>query len=128
MTNLKLTSLHQNREKNILFRVDMYAFQEDGIHVIYCPALDLSAYENTEDAAKKAFEGILDENINYWMNKGTLYDDLEEHGWQVKGKSRRQIKAPSRAYMMEKNEALRDITQNKKYIEYSMDVCFPETA
>ncbi|OAV67628.1 hypothetical protein Barb4_02390 [Bacteroidales bacterium Barb4] len=126
MTNLNFISLHRSGRKNILFRVDMYIFQEDEIYVVYCPALDLSAYENTEDAAKKAFESILDENINYWMNKGTLYKDLQEHGWQIKGKSQRQIKAPSRAYMMEKNEALRDITQNKKYTEYSKEVCFPE--
>lgn len=103
----------------------MYLFKEDGSFVVYCPALDLSAYGDTEDDTKKAFEEVLSLNMEYMMNKGTFFEDLKSHGWKIKGKKQRKIKAPTFDEMLKRNNALQDITHNKDYIKYTQGVSLP---
>ena len=71
------------RQKNGSYRVkvSVVQFKEDGVFIVYCPALDLSGYGNSDREAKQSFKTVLLEYIRYADNKGTLNDDLKEHGW-----------------------------------------------
>ena len=62
-------------------KLEIYIFQEDGACIVYCPALDLSAYGDNEADAKKAFEQTFEMYVAYCINKNTLYEDLKKHGW-----------------------------------------------
>lgn len=63
-------------------------FQEDGAYIVYCPALDLSAYGQNEEEARKAFEQTFEMHFTYCINKKFLYEDLKKHGWTIKSKKK----------------------------------------
>ena len=67
-------------------KLQVCIFEEDEVFISYAPALDLSAFGNTEDEAKREFEQTLHEYITYCLHKKTLERDLLEHGWIVKKK------------------------------------------
>lgn len=98
------------------------------MNIIYCPALDLSAYGNTEDEAKRSFEKTFELHFTYCVNKNTLYDDLKAHGWHIRGKKSRDIKAPNLDVMLKDNPTLRDILYNKEYSKYYTNMSIPEFA
>lgn len=49
-------SLNSN---TITIRVGVCLFKEDNCYIAYCPSLDLSGYDTTEDKAKDDFEYVL---------------------------------------------------------------------
>ena len=73
-------------------KLEMYMFQEDGVYIVYCPALDLSAYGQNEEEARKAFEQTFEMHFTYCINKKSLYEDLKKHGWTIKGKKQKKDK------------------------------------
>ena len=125
MAKLNFSGIINHGDMDVRVYLQMYLFQEDGSFIVYCPALDLSAYGDTEELTKRAFEDVLSINIEYMMNKGTIFDDLKKHGWVVKGKRQRKIKAPTFDEMLKRSDALQDIARNKDYTKYTQDVCIP---
>ena len=71
------------KQKNGDYRVkvSVVQFKEDGVFIVYCPALDLSGYGNSDREAKQSFKTVLLEYIRYADKKGTLNDDLKAQGW-----------------------------------------------
>ena len=59
--------------------LEVYMFQENGVDIAYCPALDVSAAGVSEDDAKKEFEQVLTEYIEYCVENNTLTTDLINH-------------------------------------------------
>lgn len=64
--------------------VSIFLFKEGEAYIAYCPSLDLSGYDSTEDAAKADFVYMLREWLKEQMANGTLYTDLERHGWKIR--------------------------------------------
>ena len=63
----------------------LYFQDENKVHFIYSPHLDLSGYGNTVEEAKQSFEIAFEDLMDYTISKGTLVSLLEELGWQIKG-------------------------------------------
>lgn len=126
MDNLMFTGQFTTSNSTIHAKLEMYMFQEDGAFVVYCPALDLSAYGDNEEEAKKEFEKTFEIHFEYCINKKTLYEDLKLHGWTIKSKKQKKIKAPSFDKMLQTNDAFRDIARNKDYTKYSKEIRIPE--
>jgi len=61
-------------------QLSLFAFEDDGIHYVYCPALDITGYGHTDNDAKESFEKTLELYLNYTINKGTFAADLKAHG------------------------------------------------
>ena len=61
--------------------VSVYLFKENDVFVAYCPSLDLSGYDQTEEAARADFEYALKEYVKFQMQHDTLDKDLTRHGW-----------------------------------------------
>ncbi len=61
--------------------VSVFLFQEGNTCIAYCPSLDLSGYDLTEDRAKADFEYMLREWMKEQTANGTLGKDLIRHGW-----------------------------------------------
>ena len=116
------------KDKSVNVSLDMYLFKEGNSHIVYCPALDLSAYGDSEEHAKKSFEEIFEITIKYMLNKNTMKDDLINHGWQVKSMKQRKIKAPSFDTMLKNNKSFREILGNGEYTTYKEQVGIPQFA
>ena len=68
---------------HIKISVSVYLFKEGDTYIAYCPSLDLSGYDTTEETAKKDFEYILKDWLKTQAENNTLKKDLEFHGWRM---------------------------------------------
>lgn len=79
----------------------------DGITVLYAPALEVYGTGYTTDQAKQSFEIGLKEFIRYTKNKGTLYDELIRMGWQIKSnRKKKELINPGIQELLKKNKDL----------------------
>lgn len=93
-------------------QLEVYLFEDDGVQMAYCPALNLSAYGDTIEEAKSEFAIILREHIEWCIQHGTLEADLVQHGWRVEKKC---YAAPLTTDMLIGNDTLRKIVNYKNY-------------
>ena len=63
--------------------VSVFLFKEGGASIAYCPSLDLSGYDLTEDTARADFEYMLRSWLREQVENGTLRRDLAIHGWKM---------------------------------------------
>lgn len=63
--------------------VEVAIVKEDDYYVAYCPALELSAYADTSEKAKKAFEDEVKTFIDETNKRGTLEKYLLKNGWRL---------------------------------------------
>lgn len=69
--------------KKINIQIDVIFFKEDNQVIAFSPALELSTYgENLRDA-KESFRTVFRLYLEETERKGTLIDDLLEHGWTI---------------------------------------------
>lgn len=108
--------------------LELYLFEEDGMIIIYSPALDLSACGHSEDEARKEFEEILRLHVQYCINKNTFVKDLQAHGWNIKSLKQKKVKAPTTEDMLKKNDTLKDIIYNREYRKTNSVLSVPEFA
>lgn len=92
--------------KDISVSVSVYLFKEGDTYIAYCPSLDISGYDTTEDSAKKDFEYMLREWIKEQLSNGTLQRDLQQHGWKIGQKTATE---PSVSDMLRRNRAAEKI-------------------
>lgn len=62
--------------------LSVFAFREEGVSFIYCPALNLTGYGNNTKEAQSSFKTVLYEYLKYTIENKTLADDLTAHGWK----------------------------------------------
>jgi len=110
-------------ETSKAFSLPIITFQEENIFFIYTPALDLTGYGNTEDEARLSFEETLDQFLNYSTNKDTLVDELKRLGWKVSKKS--VSKPPSLVDMINSNNYLAEIFEEKQYRKFHKNISLP---
>ena len=67
-------------------QVEVLQFQENGIWVSYCPALELSSYGETPEEAKAAFDEAMEIFLEETNRKGTLERHLLKLGWKLQQK------------------------------------------
>lgn len=70
------------------FELSLFNFIDEGVRIIYSPALDLSGYGKTIAEAKVSFELTLEEFVRYSSNKKSLQKELKRLGWEIKKKSK----------------------------------------
>ena len=104
-----------NRNGNISVTLDVYVFMDGDSYIAYSPALDLSGYGDSEDAAKESFSIVMDEYISYGVSRRTLVKDLRAHGWKVKSLRQHKMSAPSFDMLLRSNDTFKDILENKEY-------------
>ena len=69
--------------KEISVSVSVFLFKEGDTYIAYCPSLDLSGYDTTEDKARADFEYMLLEWLHEQVTNGTLQEDLSRQGWKI---------------------------------------------
>lgn len=123
MDNLVFTGELRTSKAGIKAKLDLYSFIDDGVYIVYCPALDLSGYGYSLEEAKESFSEVFQQYITYCINKDSLHKDLLKHGWSVRGKKSKDIKAPKLEDLLKQNEAFRDIL-NKDYSKFNTEIEF----
>lgn len=104
-----------NRNGNLSVTLDVYVFMDGDSYIAYSPALDLSGYGESEQAAKDSFSIVMDEYIAYGVSRRTLVKDLRAHGWKVRSLKQRKMSAPSFDTLLRSNDTFKDILENKEY-------------
>jgi len=83
MNNNKKTDTIRVDKDSFRFNVDIYIFKERENYISYCPSLDIcSSGVDFNDALKNFYEAF-ELYADYWVENGTLEEDLVAHGWKV---------------------------------------------
>jgi hypothetical protein len=114
---------------NIETGLSLISFIEDGVTIIYSPALDLSGSGYDLNEAKASFWEALSEFFRYTVNKKTLLPELKKMGWTVKGGTNgKKIKAPDNTALLRSNKEFEDIFNNKEFRTFNETVQIPAFA
>lgn len=117
---------YRSAKEIIDFELSLIAYEEEGLHVVYSPALDLFGYGATEREAEKSFSITLGEHIRYTTNKNTFLKDLKIHGWKILAKKhRKKVFAPPLGQMLKENDYFNEIFNEKDYTKYNEKVSVP---
>lgn len=127
MKRTDLKGKFQNTKATINVQVPVMLFEENGIQIAYIPVLDISGYGTTEPEAKQSLEHCLSEYFSYTINKNTLIEDLKDHGWTIKKKTKPYI-APELTDLFSKNEYLHNIVNSIPYKMDRMGVEMPQVS
>ncbi len=104
-----------------------YFVDENDVHIVYSPHLDLSGYGKTFDEAKASFEIAFADFIEYTFNKKTIGKVLTDLGWKVKGSMKRPTKvlAPSIKTVISENDYVSEIFDKYNVNTYHQEVGIP---
>ena len=115
---LQMTTIEINNT-GIKVDVSVFLFKEDDVYHAYCPELDLVGYDYTEEGAKKSFEFVLRDYLDYTVENGTLEQDLLNHGWR-KSKSGK-VSEPTPSSMLRRSQ-LKQVLGKREFSKYSIPV------
>ncbi len=120
-----------NKESVVKVKLLLVHFRdEDDVHFIYSPHLDLTGYGKNVDDAKRSFEIVLEDFIDYTLKKKTLGKVLKELGWELKGslKKPKKVLAPSITTVISNNEYVAEIFDKYPVNTYHKEVELPLSA
>lgn len=103
-SKISLKGTWESEKNKINCKISLISFQEEGKFIVFCPAIHLSGYGNTEEEAKSSFEVVLSEYFRYTANKKTITEDIAKHGWTIKRNMRKGATPPPISELLETNE------------------------
>ena len=127
MHQSNLTTQWEGSGKDVTINVALVNFEEDSIHYSFIPSFDLIGYGKTESEAEESLKVILDEFLRYTINKNTLIPELKRLGWNVKSK-RKPMTAPQLSDLVNTNDQLKEILNNKPFSTSNYEVNLPAFA
>ena len=78
---LKARAQDEDNRSEYRFQIEFLVFQENGVYVSYCPALDISSSGKSFNEAIGNFYEMFQLHIECCIENNTLHDDLLAHGW-----------------------------------------------
>ena len=121
----------KNKSGNVIVKLLLFHFKdENNIHFIYSPHLDLTGYGNILSEAKKSFEIVFADFIDYTLKKKTFGKVLTDLGWELKGTIKRPKKviAPSITSIIQGNDFVSEIFDKYPVNTYHKEVGIPAYA
>ncbi len=77
---------YRDKTATVKVRLLLVHFQDENkVHFVYSPHLDLTGYGNDVTQAKDSFEIVLEDFVDYTIKKKTLAKVLTGLGWELKG-------------------------------------------
>lgn len=110
MASIKANKVHLNTEALVnktdsyRFNIEFYIYEDGGVFMAYCPALDLATSGKTYIDAVTNFYECFQLYVETCLEFGTLHDDLIAHGWKMTAKT---VAPPSYTTLMRKPEMKR---------------------
>lgn len=131
MSNYIYSADINNPDAKVRVNLFLIHFQDENkIHFIFSPHLDLTGYGHTLEEAKESFNIVLDDFISYTINKKTISKVLLDLGWKIKGTTKKPAKiiAPSITTVIANNKHVSDIFDKHAANTYHQEVELPMTA
>jgi len=131
MENFKIEGDFQGNAAKINFTLVIMQFvDENNIHFLYSPHLDLTGYGTTAEEAGESFNEALGEFLDYTTKKRTLGKVLVGLGWQLKGKVKnpKKLNAPSMSEVMKRNNYVSEVFDKYPVHTYRQNVGMPTAA
>ena len=122
---------YENKSGNVIVMLLLFHFEDENkIHFIYSPHLDLTGYGNNIKEAKKSFEIVFEDFIDYTLKKRTLGKVLSNLGWKLKGSTKKpgKVIAPSITSVIKDNEYISEIFDKYPVNTYHQEVGLPAFA
>lgn len=117
------TSQYRDGHNWINVKLSLIEFEEEGLHFIYSPALDLTGYGKTEEKARESYNLAMEEFLKYTSNKETVFQELERLGWTISNKKK--VKAPSLSSLLQSRSYLEEIFTEKNFRKTDETVAIP---
>ncbi len=105
-------------------RLAIFSYIDQGVQVVYAPALDLFGYGTDEAEARQSFETVLDSYLAHTAQNQTLTTDLQAHGWAV-DPDMHTVVAPALYETLRRNEEFYQIIQSRPFRKFDRMVTFP---
>jgi len=105
-------------KKQIKVNLSLIEFEEDGCQIVYCPAVDISGYGNSEVEAMNSFNVTLGEFFHYTTNKNTLLNELKHMGWVIKKSKKHAMTPPTISKLLETNDNFSRIFNNHPFRKF----------
>lgn len=121
MKKIKLSADIGFKGKRHKIVLSLVGFKEDGVFIIYSPALDIAGYASSIKEAQISFEIVLEEFIRYTQQNNTLEKALLELGWYI---SEDKIQAPKNSDLVQRNPMYSDIVNSKEYKAFQEELEF----
>ncbi|OQX78692.1 MAG: hypothetical protein B6D61_04895 [Bacteroidetes bacterium 4484_249] len=131
MAKYLFKSAYENKTGLVNVRLLLFHFiDENNIHFIYSPHLDLTGYGNSLADAKKSFEIVFEDFVDYTLKKRTIGKVLTGLGWEIKGnlKKPKKILAPSITSAIQENNYVSEIFDKYPVNTYHQEVGIPAYA
>ena len=119
---------YENKSGNVKVKLILFHFQdENNVHFIYSPHLDLTGYGYSLEEAKKSFEITFNDFVDYTLNKKSLGKVLKQLGWQVKGKTKKpqKVLAPGIGSVIRDNDYVSEIMDKYQVNTFHENVGLP---
>jgi len=119
---------YQDRSASVKVRLFLVHFQDENkVHFVYSPHLDLTGYGNNVTEAKESFEIVFEDFVDYTIKKKTLTKVLTDLGWQLKGSEKhpKKVIAPSITSVINDNNYVSEIFDKYPVNTYHKEVGLP---
>lgn len=103
--------------------LDVFSYKENGVQMMYAPALDLCGYGITVEEAKQSFEVVVSEYLRYGLENRTLEEDLRAHGWKPSSEMQ-EFESPDILSLVRRNKQLQNVMR-KDYRKVSRRLSVP---
>ncbi|HZK07431.1 MAG TPA: hypothetical protein VFC92_04455 [Bacteroidales bacterium] len=128
MSNYLYTADINNPKAKVKVNLFLIHFQDENkVHFVFSPHLDLTGYGYTLKDAKKSFTIVLDDFIDYTLNKKTISKVLADLGWKSKGTAKKPARliAPSITSVIGKNKYVSEIFDKHAVQTFHQEVELP---
>ncbi len=119
---------YQNISSVVKVKLLLFHFEDEKkVHFIYSPHLDLTGYDKNFEGARKSFEIVFEDFVDYTLKKKSLGKVLTELGWKLKGSAQKPKKviAPSITSVIKDNEFVSEIFDKYPVNTYHQEVGLP---
>jgi len=123
MGSVKNPDLQIKNEEGEVRDLSLLHFLEDNVHIIYCPAFDISGYGTTEKEAFDSFNIGLQEFFSDCQDKKSFFENLKP-GWRLEKED--VLTAPSWFDMLQKNDALQELLEQKHFRKFNQGIRLPD--
>jgi len=108
-------------DSEIKVKLLTFTFKEDDSYVVLSPSLNLSGYGDSKEDAIESFSHILEDFINYSLNKKSLADNLVKLDWDFeKDEHPGELDYPKECYSKDKG-SLKQLIDIVEYSTYDKD-------
>jgi len=123
------SSVIEIKTGGVKVRILLFHFtDEQSVHFIYSPHLDITGYGYTLKDAKKSFEVVFADFLDYTLKKATLGSLLKKLGWKhQKGSVKKPVRslAPSITTVIANNKHIAEIFDKYPLHTYYQEVDLP---